>query len=454
MPTVSPSLLLCVLAFFAPLTAANTLEHRFANGLKLIVKEDRRAPTVVQQMWYRTGSMDERSGTTGVAHVLEHMMFKGTSRFGPGEFSRRISSVGGRENAFTGRDYTVYFQQVQRDSLALAMELEADRMTNLVIRPGDFTNEIQVVMEERRLRTEDRPRSLVFEAMMAAAYTAHPYRWPIIGWMEDLAAMKYGDAEAWYRQWYAPENAVLIIVGDVNAKSVVRLAQRYYGTIKRRALSVRRPQSEATQRGIRRVAIKAPADAAYLILGFKAPVSRDLQRDWEPAALEVLAGVLSGNDSARLNQSLVRDSRVATDASAGYDQLARGPGMFYLHGTVAPGRATVELETGFREAVSRIVAEGVTAKELERVKRQLAAGEIYKRDSIFAQAMQIGLLENAGFSHRDIDTMLIKLNEVTAEQVRAVARKYLVDDGLTVAVLDPQPLDARPPRAGAPAVRH
>ncbi len=451
---VSLAPLLLFLALVPALAAATVVEHRLANGLKVIVKEDRRAPSVVQQLWYRAGSMDERSGTTGVAHVLEHMMFKGTSRFGPGEFSRRVSRVGGRENAFTGRDYTVYFQQVQRDSLALVMELEADRMTNLVLRPKDFASEIQVVMEERRLRTEDRPRSLTFEAMMAAAFTAHPYRWPIIGWMDDLASMTYRDAQQWYRQWYAPDNAVLIIVGDVDAKTVIRLAQRHYGPIRRRAVPQRRAQAEPAQRGIRRVVTKAPADAAYLILGYKVPVLRDLQRDWEAPALEVLAGVLSGNESARLNQALVRDSRVATDAGAGYEQLARGPGMFYLHGTVAPGRASVELETGFRDAVARIVTEGVTAKELERVKTQLAAREIYKRDSIFAQAMEMGQLENAGFSHRDIETILAKLREVTAEQVRAVASKYLVDDGLTVAALDPQPLEARPPRAPPPPLRH
>src|SRR3990172_6854204 len=208
---------------------ANPYSQRLANGLLVIVKEDTRAPTVVQQVWYRAGSMDEEVGTTGVAHVLEHLMFKGTRRFKAGGFPRRITELGGRENAFTSHDYTVYYQLVHRDRLPLVMELEADRMAGLLLRPEDFTPEIKVVMEERRLRTEDRPRALVYENFMSAAFTAHPYHWPVIGWMSDLQHMTWRDARAWYGRWYAPNNATLVIVGDVRASRVFKWAERYYG---------------------------------------------------------------------------------------------------------------------------------------------------------------------------------------------------------------------------------
>ena len=194
---------------------ANPHEFSLANGLRLIVKEDHRAPTVVHQVWYRVGSMDEVPGVTGVAHVLEHMMFKGTRRFGPGEFSRLVAEAGGRENAFTSTDFTVYHEQVHRDRLPLAMRLEADRMANLVVRPEEFAREIKVVMEERRLSYEDRPRSLLYENLLATAFAAHPYKSPTIGWMPDLQNMTWTDALAWYRRWYAPNNATVVVVGDV-----------------------------------------------------------------------------------------------------------------------------------------------------------------------------------------------------------------------------------------------
>ncbi|MEE8221961.1 MAG: pitrilysin family protein, partial [Nitrosomonadaceae bacterium] len=213
---------------------ANPHEYMLANGLKLIVKEDHRSPVVVSQIWYKAGSVDESNGTTGVAHVLEHMMFKGTKKVSGGEFSKQIAAVGGRDNAFTARDYTAYFQQLHKSKLPLAMKLEADRMRNLRLTKEEFAKEIKVVMEERRLRTDDQPRSLVHEKMMAIAYQSHPYRRPIIGWMNDLENMSVRDAQEWYDRWYAPNNAVLVVVGDVNPNDIFSLAQKYYGKIKSR----------------------------------------------------------------------------------------------------------------------------------------------------------------------------------------------------------------------------
>src|SRR4051812_10715378 len=281
-----------LLAAFPAVCAAqanNAREFRLENGLRLIVKEDHRAPTAVQQVWYRVGGMDESVGTTGVAHMLEHLMFKGTPRFKPGEFSRLIAEAGGRENAFTAKDYTVYFQQVHRDRLPLVMELEADRMANLILRPGDFKQEMRVVMEERRWRYEDQPRSLVYENWMTAAFSAHPYRWPGIGWMEDLERMTWRDARSWYERWYAPNNATVVIVGDVDAKQVLALTRRYYGVVPAKAVPAKRAIEEPAQRGPRRVDVKAAAELPYLRIGYKAPALRDASADREPYALLLLA---------------------------------------------------------------------------------------------------------------------------------------------------------------------
>ena len=432
-------------------------EYSLGNGLKLVVKEDHRSPVVISQIWYKAGSIDELNGATGVAHVLEHMMFKGTKKVPGGEFSRRIAAAGGRENAFTSRDYTAYFQQLQKSRLPLAMELESDRMRNLVLTEDEFAKEIKVVMEERRLRTDDQPRALVHEKMTATAYQSHPYRRPVIGWMNDLENMNVSDAKEWYDRWYAPNNAVLVVVGDVNPKEVFVLAQKYYGQIKSRPLlplDKRKPQTEPLQVGIKRITVKAPARLPYLAMGYHAPVLRNPATDWEPYALEMLAGVMDGNESARLNKELVRERRIASSAGAGYDSTARGPGMFYLDGTPSEGRTVADLEAALRGEVEKLVRDGVTEEELARVKAQVVAGHVFQLDSMAYQAMQIGQLESIGLSYRDVDTMLKKLQAVTAEQVRDVAKKYLKDDSLTVAILDPQPLEQKAPFAAPPGLRH
>jgi zinc protease len=432
-------------------------EYSLGNGLKLVVKEDHRSPVVISQIWYKAGSIDELNGATGVAHVLEHMMFKGTKKVPGGEFSRRIAAAGGRENAFTSRDYTAYFQQLQKSRLPLAMELESDRMRNLVLTEDEFAKEIKVVMEERRLRTDDQPRALVHEKMTTTAYQSHPYRRPVIGWMNDLENMNVSDAKEWYDRWYAPNNAVLVVVGDVNPKEVFVLAQKYYGQIKSRPqlpLDKRKPQTEPLQVGIKRITVKAAARLPYLAMGYHAPVLRNPATDWEPYALEMLAGVMDGNESARLNKELVRERRIASSAGAGYDSTARGPGMFYLDGTPSEGRTVADLEAALRGEVEKLVRDGVTEEELARVKAQVVAGHVFQLDSMAYQAMQIGQLESIGLSYRDVDTMLKKLQAVTAEQVRDVAKKYLKDDSLTVAILDPQPLEQKFPTNTPSGLRH
>lgn len=422
-------------------------EYFLDNGLKLIIKEDHRSPVVIQQIWYKIGSMDEVNGKTGVAHALEHMMFKGTAQIPAGEFSRRIAAAGGAENAFTGTDYTAYFQQLHKQHLPMAMELESDRMRNLILTEEEFSKEIQVVMEERRLRTDDQAHSLLFEKMMATAFQTHPYRRPIIGWMNDLEHMRVSDHQEWYNKWYAPNNAVLVIVGDVKPTEVLALAKRYYGQIKPSPLpdlTERNPQHEPPQVGIKRLRVKAPAELPYLLMGYKVPTLRDPQNDWEPFALEILEGILDGHASARLNKTLVRETHMAVSAGAGYSAIARGPGMFYLDATPSQGKTVEELEQSIRLEIDKIIQSGITEQELSRVKAQVIASHIYQLDSISAQAMQIGRLESVGFSQRDEAVILEKLKAVKAEQVKEVAKKYLTDDVLTVAVLDPQPLDKKP----------
>ena len=423
---------------------AEVFERTLANGLKVIVKEDHRAPVVVQQIWYKAGSMDESTGTTGVAHVLEHMMFKGTKAVPAGEFSKRIAAAGARENAFTSTDYTAYFQQLHKSQLPLAMKLESDRMQNLDLTAKEFGKEIKVVMEERRMRTDDEPQSLMNEIMMSTIYQEHPYHNPVIGWMSDLQVLTVNDAKVWYKRWYAPNNATLVIAGDVKADEVFALAQRYYGAIPKHVLPARRSYTEPQQVGIKRLVVKAPAELPQLVMAYHTPTLKDPRQDWKPYALDMLSGVLDGNESARLNKHLVREQQVASAASASYDSTSRGPSLFTLDATPSTGKTVQDVEAALREEIALLVKDGVSEDELKRVKAQVMAGEVYKRDSVFYQAMQIGQLESIGLGYQAIPVMLEKLQAVTAEQVQQVAREFLQDDNLTVAVLDPQPLSGKP----------
>src|SRR2546427_320851 len=359
-----PSCAAVFAAALALVSAAQANPHEFSlpNGLRLIVKEDHRAPTVVHQVWYRVGSMDEVPGVTGVAHVLEHMMFKGTRRFGPGEFSRIIAEAGGRENAFTSTDFTVYHEQIHRDRLPLAMRLEADRMVNLVVRPEEFAQEIKVGMEGRRLSYEDRPRSLLYENLLATALAAHLQR----------------------------------------------------------------------RRGGRRVG----------------------EDDGDPAAISRTGGGRGGSAGGGLNGFRGRGGGAATSADADYELISRGPGMLFLGAAAAKGRSASELEDGMREIVARVAAEGISPEELARAKVQRLSELVFRRDSFFAQALELGELESVGLSFRGADRIAERFKAITVEQVRAAAARYLVEDGLTVAVLDPQPLNPRSAGAAPPAAKH
>ena len=445
--------ILMLLSVLPSLAVANTQEYKLDNGLKLVVQEDHRSTVVVSQVWYKAGSLDEVNGKTGVAHVLEHMMFKGTQKVPAGQFSRLVAAAGGKENAFTSTDYTCYFQQLEKSKLPLSFELEADRMANLNLTKDEFDKEIKVVMEERRWRTDDKPQALVNENFQSVAYRAHPYGRPVVGWMSDLENMTYLDAQEWYHTWYAPNNAVVVVVGDVKADDVYKLALQTFGKVKAHDLPMRKPQVEPAQIGERRIMVKAPAKLVALQIGFHVPVLNDADHDVEPYALEILANVLSGNDSSRLNQKLVRESQIAVDVSAGYDMIARGrQGMFEVSGSPSEGKNAAELEAAILQQIEKIKQAGVTQEELQRVKAQVIAADVYQRDSMFYQAMQIGQLELTGFSWKNLKDYPAKLSAVTSAQVQAVAQKYLVKDNMTVATLDPQPIDPNAKPKGKPHV--
>ncbi len=418
-------------------------ETTLPNGLRVIVKEDHRAPVVVSEVWYRIGSVDEPEGITGISHVLEHMMFKGTQRLKPNEFSRIIAANGGTENAFTSHNYTGYFQMLERSRLPVALELEAERMQNLRLDPAEYRKEIKVVMEERRLRIEDRPERQVDERFMATAYRVSPYRHPVIGWMRDLESMKVEDLRRWYERYYSPSNATLVVVGDVDPQEVFALARRYFGPIPARAVNHATLPAEPAQTETRRIRMKLPGEVPYLVMGYHSPSHTSYREPWEPYALYVLAGILDGGNSARFPTELVRGRRIASSADVGYFPVSRGTTLFMAEGHPAEGHTAEQLESAIRDQIERLKQEPVSSDELARVKAQVVAADVYARDSIYMQARKLGSYAAIGLDWRQADRFVQHIQAVTPEQVQAVARRYLINSNLTVAVLDPLPIDPR-----------
>ena len=451
--------------------AAPVEQFTLANGMTVIVKPDHRAPTVAHMLWVRVGSMDEVDGTSGVAHVLEHMMFKGTPTVKAGEFSRLVAALGGQQNAFTSRDSTGYYQQIPASRLEDVMRLESDRFAHSQWADDEFKREIEVVKEERRMRTEESPHAMLYEQAAAITFLASPYRRPIVGWMSDLDAMTPADVRSFYQRWYVPANAAVVIAGDVDMAQVRRLAEKYYGPIAARPVLERKPRTEPAQAGLRRIDLKAPASQAYVSMAFKVPQvqavdltpatatpTTTLAASREALALTVLSAVLDGYSGARLERSLVQGQgraggRVADSAGASSGLFGRGPQLFVLDGVPADGKTTQQVADALREQVARIGKEGVSEAELQRVKTQWVASETYKLDSVFSQARELGSNWIQGLPLDASARLIAQLRTVTAVEVQEVAAKYFVDDQMTLSTLLPQPADPkRKPRQPGVAV--
>ncbi len=433
---------ICVflLGYSSSVLAGDVHEFTLENGLELIVKEDHRAPVVVSQVWYKVGASYEPEGKTGLSHILEHMMFKGTKKHPPGQFSRIMAANGASENAFTGSDYTAYFQTIEKSRLPLSFELEADRMVNVVFIDEEFQKERKVVLEERRTRTEDKPISLMYEHFIATAYQNSPYHHPVIGWMSDIKNCTVEDLKAWYKRWYAPNNATVVVVGDVDPQAVFALAKKYFGPLKPSKIIPPYSRPEVKQLGMKQITVKLPAKIPYLILGYKTPVLNTIapENSWEVYALDVLSYILDGGKSSRLSKNLVRGEQIAASISVNYDIFGRLTELFTFSGTPTAKHTISDLQSALLSQIKQLQTTLATTAELERVKTQIVSSKIYELDSIFYQGMKIGMLETIGLDWRLFESYLDNITAVTAEQVQAVAQKYLIDQNLTVGILEPK----------------
>lgn len=417
-----------------------THEFQLDNGLKVVVREDHRPPVVVSQLWYKVGSSYETPSQTGLSHALEHMMFKGSRKLGPGESSRILRELGAEENAFTSDDYTAYYQVLARDRLPVAFELEADRLASLRLPPDEFAREIEVIKEERRLRTDDQPSALAYERFSALAHPASGYHNPTIGWMADLQRMKVEDLRTWYQTWYVPNNATLVVVGDVTGDEVKTLAQHYFGGIPARPVPTAKRPLELAEPGERRIELKLKTQLPSLVYGFNVPGLATTDNPREVQALRLIGALLDGGYSARIPSRLVRGQELVADAGAGYEAYTRGDSLFVISATpnVQKGHTLKDVEAGLWPLLDELKNAPPSAEELERVRAQVIAGLVYERDSITQQATTIGQLESVGLSWRLMDEELAALEAVTPEDIQAAARRYFTPSRLSVAHILPE----------------
>lgn len=439
--------LLTVRADAAQSYAERVRETLLPNGLKVLLLEDHKAPTAVIQVWYRVGSRNESLGKTGLAHLLEHLMFKGTAKTGPEEYSRIVQRNGGNDNAFTSDDNTTYFAQIASDRLPVVIDLEADRMQNLAFDDSQFGPEHRVVIEERRLRTEDSPVSALFEIINATAYVAHPYQWPTIGWMRDLEQATRTDALAFYREHYTPGNAFVVCAGDFSADDILAHIESTFGKLPAGPPPAPVRALEPAQDGERRVVLRREAQLPFVDLAYHVPNldSRDA------VVLEVLAAVLGGGKSARLERHLVHDQRLAREVGSSYDLTSVDPGLFHVYAQPLPGKTTDRLEQALRGEIRNLQTKPVGARELETAKNGLESSFILAQDSLFYQAMMLGQYEMAG-GWRRIDSYVDTVRAVAAEDIERVAAAYLRPENSTVGTLVALPLTAgkHVPAAGLP----
>lgn len=428
-----------------PSLAVDPHEYVLSNGMKVLLVEVPKAPVVTVQVWYKVGSRNEVMGRAGLSHMLEHMMFKGTTKYPKGSFSRLIRKNGGIDNAFTGQDFTAYFENLAADRVELALELEADRMQGLVLDHNEFQTERDVVKEERRLRTEDDPQGALVEALFAQTFLSHPYHWPVIGWFSDLDAMALDDLQRHYDTFYSPNNATLVVTGDIKADELIQTVRNLFEPIPRGPSPKQAVSVEPDQRGERRFFLKREAQVPFVMMGFRVPnySSEDAY------ALTLLESILSHGKSSRLYQSLVHDQNNSLAVGADYSLMQTDPGLFYFYSLVSPGSKVETVEESLQHEISRLQAEPPSELELQRAKNQVEASRIFEQDSNFRHAMLLGQSETIGAGWRWLDEFLGHIQSVTAKDIQRVARRYLDPDNRTVGILIPLPAKQTEPSPGS-----
>lgn len=439
-------LLLAILSFFSLSFAKEKLEDKvsettLSNGLKVILLENKKAPVVTVQIWYRVGSRNETCGKTGLSHLVEHLMFKGSKQFSAEHFVRIIEENGGKNNAFTSHDYTGYFVNISADRVAIPLELEADRMRNATFDEKDFATEKMIVLEERRLRTEDNPQAYLYEQMLATAYQVHPYHWPIIGWMEDLERLTLADAREYYNRYYVPANAFLIIAGDFSRQELLPKIDKAFGHLPATEAPQQNVSREPTQKGERRITVKREGLVPALMMGYHVPNLKSP----DSYILEVIKGILSSGRSSRFYDRLIREKQVALRADADYSITSRDPGLFFISAEALTGNDLTALEKAIDDEILRLQTEPILPEELTKAKNQLEAAFIYGQDSVFYQAMVLAQYEIAS-TWKHVDDYLPSIRRVTADDIMRVARTYLGTENRTVGHFIPVP-----PRGNKPA---
>jgi zinc protease len=424
-----------VFACTVPALAVEPHEFILSNGMKVLLVEVPKAPVATVQVWYKVGSRNEVMGRAGLSHMLEHMMFKGTAKYPKGAFSRLIRKNGGTDNAFTSQDFTAYFENLAADRVELALDLEADRMQGLLLDMPELTTEREVVKEERRLRTEDDPQGALVEALFAQAYFSHPYHWPVIGWFADLDAMTLDDLQRHYDTYYSPNNATLVVVGDIKAERLLPTIKQLFEPIPRGPEPKPIAAMEPEQKGERRFLLKRDAQVPFVMIGYRVPnfTSEDSY------ALDILDSILSHGKSARLYQSLVYEQKSALAVGSEYSLLQADPGLFYFYALVSPGQKPESVEDALHQEIKRLQADPPTEQELQRAKNQVEATHVFEQDSNFRHAMLLGQAESVGAGWRKIDQFVERIRAVTTKDIQRVALQYLTEDNRTVGTLIPLP---------------
>ena len=432
-----------IFMFFSCYSLSLTQDFKLKNGLQIVVREDHRAPVAIVMVWYNIGSADEVGGQTGIAHALEHMMFKGTSKYPAGMFTKILAMIGGELNAFTDYDYTAYYDNVETAQLATIFKLEADRMQNLLLSDQEFAKEINVVKEERRLRTDDVPAELTLERYFAAAHLAMPYQHPVIGWMSDLEQMRVHDLQEWYQRFYAPNNATLVVVGDVTSTAIKQLAQQYFSKIRKQTHYKRNLQSEPPSLGKKTVHVAVTAKIPTFIFGYKVPSINTTEKIWEPYTLELISCILGADEVGRFAKNLIRGSQIANNININYNLYSRFETQFIFVAIPSKTTTIAKLKSGMLKELKRLQEEPLTNAELEYAKNQLIAQKTFAKDSIFDQAIEVGLLETLGVGWQTSEKYMERISAITPQQIQEVAQRYFQEKAMTEAIQQQLPLSSR-----------